>query len=231
MITAVLFDLDGTIADTAPDLGGALNAMLAEDGRAAIPLPALRHLVSAGARGLIRLGYGVKPEDASFAELRQRFLDHYERALCVETRLFAGIAELLNGLDSQGMPWGVVTNKPERYTLPLMAALGLATRSACTVSGDTVPQPKPAPDALHHAATLLGARPESLIYVGDDLRDIVAGRAAGMATVAAAYGYLGDGPPVQQWQADHIIHAPAQMSEVLACYTDSALERAGNHPI
>jgi phosphoglycolate phosphatase len=211
MHEAVLFDLDGTLADTAPDLGAALNALRHEFGLPALPLAQLRPATSSGTRGLLRVGFGIEPEGEHYTQLRSRFLALYEGSLCVGTTLFEGVPALLEELETRGMRWGVVTNKPQRYTLPLLQALGLAQRAACIVSGDTTPHPKPDPAPLLHAAQQLGCACQRCVYVGDDLRDIQAGRAAEMLTVAAGYGYLGADLPIERWGADHTIAAPAEL--------------------
>jgi phosphoglycolate phosphatase len=216
MFEAVLFDLDGTLADTAPDLGHAVNLLLREEARAEQALPALRPFTSQGVRGLLRAGFGITPEHEDYARLSQRFLDLYENCLCVDTRLFAGIPELLDDLEALQLGWGIVTNKRQRFTEPLVARLGLVPRTACVVSGDTTPEAKPSPLPLLHACQLLGSAPARTLYVGDDLRDIVAGRAAGCPTVAVSYGYLGDGGPLSTWGADLIIDHPAELAEFLA---------------
>jgi phosphoglycolate phosphatase len=204
----VLFDLDGTLADTAPDLAGTVNRMLAARGRAPVPLEQLRPLASHGARGLIGRAFGVTPADAEFEPLRQEFFNEYESALCRETVLFPQMEEALRALDSGGVRWGIVTNKIARFTDPLVRALQLEQRVACVVSGDTTPHTKPHPAPLLHAVAAAGIGAAETVYVGDDLRDIQAGKAAQMRTIAAAYGYLGNGIPVDQWGADHIIYRP-----------------------
>ena len=211
MYEAVFFDLDGTLADTAPDLGGALNALRHEQGLAALEMAILRPHVSAGTRGMLGVGFGLKPADSGYASLAERFLQLYEQRLCVGTELFAGMAALLEELEALGVAWGIVTNKPQRFTLPLVAALGLATRSAATVSGDSAAQPKPAPDILLLAAQIVAVPPANAVYVGDDLRDIQAAKAAGMHAVAAAWGYLGDGPDITSWNADFIADHPEEI--------------------
>ena len=215
MIDTVLFDLDGTLADTAADLGAALNRLRIEEGAEPLALEILRPLVSSGVRGMLRAGFGLHPGDAPYAGLYQRFLSHYGEALCVGTALYEGVIELLDSLESGGIKWGVVTNKTSRFTLPLMEQLGLARRAACTVSGDSAPRPKPAPDPLLLACTIVGTAPQRCLYVGDDLRDVEAGRAAGTGTVAAAWGYLGDDKPLEEWGADTIIQAPADVLGLL----------------
>ncbi|HUW37198.1 MAG TPA: HAD-IA family hydrolase [Rhodocyclaceae bacterium] len=215
MLAAVLFDLDGTLADTAPDLGGALNRLLEEEGRAPLPLPQLRPHVSGGARGLIRAGFGLAPGDADYPGLVERFLEHYRGALCAGTVMFPGVAALLDGIEARGIKWGVVTNKAQRFTLPLVEQLGLLQRAGCIVSGDSALRPKPDPSPLLLACAALRVAPEHVIYVGDDLRDIVAGRAAGMRTVAAAYGYLGGDEPYQSWRADEVVSDPLDIIGLL----------------
>jgi len=214
-VRAVLFDLDGTLADTARDLGGALNRLLVEEGRTALPLAQVRPHVSGGARALIRCGFGLVPEDPGYEALRQRFLDQYSSAICVDTVLFDGVAHLLDGLEQRGIAWGVVTNKSERFAASVIAALGLSDRCNCLVGGDTAPRPKPAPDPLLLACERIGVAPASTLYVGDDLRDVQAGKAAGAGTVAVAWGYLGDDLPIDQWQADWIIETPPDLFRLL----------------
>lgn len=215
MIRAVLFDLDGTLADTAPDLAAALNLLLGEQGRRPVPLELTRPLTSAGARGMLEAGFGIAPGAPEYEPLKARFLDLYGRAVCVETRLFGGIGELLDALERRGLPWGVVTNKPARFTEPLLEALGVLHRAACVVSGDTVERPKPHPDPLLHAARALALAPAACLYVGDDLRDVQAAKAAGMPVLAASYGYLGDAGDCRAWQADGVIGHPLETLKFL----------------
>ncbi len=215
MPEAVLFDLDGTLADTAPDLANALNRLKAEQGLAPSPLNRLRPLVSNGVRGMLGVGFGITPDAPLYPALAERFLHFYASALCVETRLFAGMDELLSHLDNSGIAWGVVTNKAERLARPLIDALGLTARCACIVGGDTAARPKPFADPLLHACSSTGIKPEGCLYVGDDIRDIHAGKAAGMGTVAAAYGYLGSSPPIATWDADAVIAHPLDLLGVL----------------
>jgi 2-phosphoglycolate phosphatase len=207
---AVLFDLDGTLADTAPDLTRALNSLLREHGRAPVPIELTRPLTSSGARGMIKAGFGLSPESEQYEDLKTRFLELYGAAVCVETRLYPGMDELLLALEQRGIPWGVVTNKIDRFTRPLLAALGLAARAACVVSGDTAARPKPHPDPLLHASRALALEPAACLYVGDDLRDIQAARAAGMPIIAAGYGYLGDDGDPHEWGADAVIDHPLE---------------------
>jgi phosphoglycolate phosphatase len=207
----VLFDLDGTLADTAPDLAGAVNRMLAARGIAPLPIEELRPLASHGARGLVGRAFGVTPENPDYEDLRQEFFREYESALCVQSALFPSVAETLAEFDATGVLWGIVTNKIARFTQPLVQALGLAERAACVVSGDTTPFPKPHPAPLLHALEATRVAASAAFYVGDDRRDVEAGRAAGVRTVVAGYGYLGDGDPCTQWGADHIIEAPSEL--------------------
>lgn len=212
---AILFDLDGTLADTAPDLGHAANLLRIEEELEPLHLDDLRPHTSSGVRGMLHAAFGLSPKDPAYAGLSERFLRHYERHLCVNTCLFAGMHDLLASLDARAIKWGVVTNKRSRYTNPLVEALGLAERAACVISGDSTPHPKPAPDPLFRACELAGVRPEKSVYVGDDLRDIQAGRAARMKTVAAAYGYLGLETPIECWNADAIIRSPGELLRLI----------------
>lgn len=214
-VRAVLFDLDGTLADTAPDLAGALNLLLAERGRAPVPLEQARPLTSSGARGMLRVGFGIDPQHHEYELLKARFLALYESRLCVDTSLFAGIAELLEALEARAVPWGIVTNKAERYTFPLLEALRLSDRAACIVGGDTAQRAKPHPDPLLHAARAMTLDPGSCLYVGDDRRDIEAARAAAMPVIAAGYGYLGESADPYQWGADAVIDHPLEVLNYL----------------
>jgi len=212
---AVLFDLDGTLADTAPDLAAAVNKMRHERGLAMVPLDDLRPLASAGARGLLGGAFGIGPDDHEFASMREEFLANYEADLCIETTLFQGIDAVLDELDARGVPWGIVTNKVARLTEPLVAQLALDERAGCIVSGDTTPHSKPHPAPLLHAAKELAVPPERIVYVGDDLRDVQAGFAAGMVTVAAAYGYCGNDLPPAKWHARHVVESTAELRKLL----------------
>ena len=216
MFEAILFDLDGTLADTAPDLGHVVNTLLREEARPEQPLAKLRPHTSAGVRGLLRAGFGIAPEHPDYERLMQRFLDLYAARLCVETRLFAGIPELLDRIEALRLGWGVVTNKRRRFTEPLTVQLGLSPRTPCIVSGDSTAALKPSPLPLLHACALLDCAPERTLYVGDDQRDIVAGKAAGCLTVAVSWGYLGDGAPLTEWGADRIIDHPDELASFLA---------------
>jgi 2-phosphoglycolate phosphatase len=205
VLEAVLFDLDGTLADTAPDMALTVNRMRARRGLEPVAAELVRPHVSNGARGMIGAAFGIAPDHPDFQALREEFLELYGENLCVESRLFPGMAELLDELEADGVAWGVVTNKFERFARPLIEGLGLATRSAVIVGGDTCPRPKPFPDPLLFAAAAMGVAPMRTLYVGDDARDVQAARAAGMPVVVAGYGYLGDGPPAISWGADAVL--------------------------
>jgi 2-phosphoglycolate phosphatase len=210
-VSAVLFDLDGTLADTAEDLAGALNRVRGDHGLPPVTVAQLRGHASSGARGLLGAGMGVAPDDPRYRELRDAFLAYYADGLARTTRLFDGIAPLLAALDERAIRWGVVTNKAERFTVPVVAALGLSERAAVIVSGDTTPHPKPHPAPLLHAANRLGVGTDRCVYVGDDLRDVQAGNAAGMATIVAVYGYLGEDGDATSWPATGWIDAPGDL--------------------
>jgi N-acetyl-D-muramate 6-phosphate phosphatase len=215
-IAAVLFDLDGTLIDSAPDLAGAGNDMRVARGLAPRPGADYRAMVGAGARGMLGIALGVTPESAEFNALRDEFLQRYEARMAQETHAFDGIHDVLAALQERGLPWGIVTNKIERFTLPLIYALGLDECAAAVVCGDTTSHAKPHPAPLLEAARRVGVPAEACIYVGDDLRDIQAGRAAGMHTAAAAWGYLGEGAPIEAWGADHLIYSPNEVLKLLA---------------
>ncbi len=212
---AVLFDFDGTLADTAPDLAAAVNQMRHARGLAPASLERLRPLASAGARGLIGGAFGIGPDHADFAAMREEFLANYAANLRIETALFPGIDAVLDDLDARGVRWGIVTNKVARLTDPLVKLMHLDTRAACVVSGDTTPYSKPHPAPLLHAAEAIGVEPQRVVYVGDDLRDVQAGTAAGMATIAAAYGYCGNEVPPSQWNAHHVAETTAALLDLL----------------
>ena len=209
--TAVLFDLDGTLADTAGDLGGALNRLRADQCLPPLPLAQLRAYASAGARGLIGVGLGIGPEHAEFESLRTRFLAHYTACLSETTRLFDGMDRLLEALDARGLRWGVVTNKPHRFTVPVMQGLALVERSATLISGDTTAHAKPHPQPLLTACEQIGVAPSRVLYVGDDLRDIQAAQAAGMPSAAAAWGYIGHSGEIDTWGASVIVAQPLDL--------------------
>lgn len=221
---AVLFDLDGTLADTAPDLAAAVNWLRTERGLAPTPYEVLRPTASAGARGMIGAAFGLAPGDDGYEELRLQWFDRYQCAMWLHTTLFDGIVELLAGIEQSGMAWGIVTNKPARFTDPLVPQIGLA-HAGCIVSGDTTAHAKPHPAPLLEGARRLGLAPEQCWYVGDDLRDIQAGRAAGMVTVACAWGYCGAIEPAT-WGADYLLDTPSDLLETLRGVAEAARQSA-----
>lgn len=207
---AVLFDLDGTLADTAPDLAQALNRLLAQRGRPALPFAVIRPHASHGSQSMVKLGFGLEPGDPDYAACRAEFLALYAANLACATTLFPGMRELLEALESAGIPWGIVTNKPAWLTDPLLTALGLDRRAACVVSGDTAPRPKPHPDPILHACRQLGLAPGDCWMLGDAERDIAAGLAAGTRTLAALFGYLDENDDPASWGADGLIREPVE---------------------
>ena len=214
-IDAVLFDLDGTLIDSAPDLGAAADQMRTERGLPSLPLERYRPMAGAGARGMLGVAFGLTPEAPEFAALREEFFVNYESRMLRNTQVFDGVAELVEALRARGLPWGVVTNKSVRFTAPLTRAMPLFESARAIVSGDTTPYAKPHPEPLFEAARRLGVAPVHCVYVGDDERDIVAGRAAGMRTVAATYGYMGEQAEVARWEADAAIESPMALLQLL----------------
>jgi 2-phosphoglycolate phosphatase len=211
----VLFDLDGTLIDSAPDLAGAGNEVRQRRGLPPLPLERFRPMTGAGARGMLSVALDIGPGEASYDALREEFLATYEARMTRDTHVFPRVAPVLAALDAAGRPWGIVTNKASRFAAPVVQAMGLAERAGVLVCGDTTARAKPYPDPLLEAARRLGHPPGQCVYVGDDLRDVQAGRAAGMATVAAAWGYLGEGPAIGDWGADHMIREPAELLQLL----------------
>jgi phosphoglycolate phosphatase len=210
-IRGVLFDLDGTLIDSAPDLGAAVNRMRVSRGLAELPHSALRPHASHGARGLVGAGFSVMPDHADFATLRDEFLGIYANALCVNTAIFPEVPALLDALDSARLPWGIVTNKASRFTRPLLDALRLSGRTTCVVCGDTAARAKPFPDPLFAAAEILGVPAAECVYVGDAERDVQAGIAAGMPTVVARYGYIAETERPDEWSADGHVATPLEL--------------------
>ncbi|RGE45596.1 phosphoglycolate phosphatase [Comamonas testosteroni] len=214
-VKAVLFDLDGTLIDSAPDLGAAADKMRVDRGMPSLPLEAYRHMAGAGARGMLGIAFGMTPESEGFAEMREEFFRNYEKCMTERTYAFEGVAQLIHSLQSAPLAWGVVTNKSMRFTDPLTQQMPLFASAAAVVSGDTTPHSKPHPQPLLEAARRIQIAPESCIYVGDDERDIQAGRAAGMKTVAACYGYLGAKADTSHWGADAQINSPLELLKLL----------------
>ncbi len=214
-IDAVLFDLDGTLIDSAPDLGAAADQMRTDRGLTSLPLSDYRGMAGSGARGMIGVAFGLAPGHAQFAALKEEFFINYESRLTVRTYAFDGVAELIADILAQGIKWGVVTNKLARFTLPLIQAMPLFSTAQTIISGDTTPHAKPHPAPLLEAARQIGVPPGRCLYVGDDERDIMAGQAAGMPTVAAAYGYLGTSGDTAAWKADATIASPRLLLNLL----------------
>jgi N-acetyl-D-muramate 6-phosphate phosphatase len=205
---AVLFDLDGTFADTAPDLAAALNHVRGLHELLPLPLATVRPQASHGSVGLLRLGFGITPDAPNFNVLRDEFLAHYTAHICDHSTLFPGMAELVDTLEQRGLPWGIVTNKPHRFTLPLMQALDYASRAVCLISGDTCARAKPYPDPLLKACEIMSIAPKNCIYLGDDLRDMEAAQSAGMRGIIAQYGYIDAQADLTSWHADGNADSP-----------------------
>lgn len=216
-VHAVLFDLDGTLIDSAPDLGAAADKMRTDRGLPSLAPERYRPMAGAGARGMLGVAFGITPADPAFEAMREEFFVNYENCMTERTFAFDGVADLLQALVRNGLRWGVVTNKSSRFTDPLTRAMPLFASAAAVVSGDTTPHAKPHPEPLFEAARRLAVAPARCIYVGDDERDIVAGLAAGMGTVAATYGYLGQQADISQWRAHAAINSPLQLLKLLNC--------------
>ncbi len=214
-VRSVLFDLDGTLADTAPDLAFALNQQRLARGMPELSIVELRTHASSGARGLLHQGFGIHPEDTGYVEMRDEFLNIYEKNLSRSSVLFPGVASLLDEIEARGLTWGIVTNKAERFTIPLLRALRLLDRAKCVICGDTTPYAKPHPAPLIEALSKIGATAAQCVYVGDDERDVQAGHAAGMSVVVVRYGYLGNGRPPEEWGADLFIDSAAELGPIL----------------
>ncbi len=214
-VAAVLFDLDGTLIDSAPDLGAAVDKMRVQRGLPSLPLEQYRPMAGAGARGMIGIAFGITPEHADFEAMKEEFFVNYENCMTERTRIFEGVHDMIAALVSQGLPWGVVTNKSSRFTDPLTSAMPLFATAGAIVSGNTTPHAKPHPEPLFEAARRLSVDPGRCVYVGDDERDIVAGLAAGMGTVAATYGYLGQQTDIARWNAHLHIDSPIKLLNYL----------------
>jgi phosphoglycolate phosphatase len=215
-IEAVLFDLDGTLIDSAPDLGAAADQMRVSRGMDSLPLDAYRPLAGSGARGMLAVAFGMTPQDSQFEAMREEFFCNYENCMTLRTYAFEGVAEMIQQLSQAGLKWGVVTNKSARFTDPLTRGMPLFDTASAVISGDTTPHAKPHPEPLLEAARRMGLKPARCIYVGDDERDIQAGLAAGMGTVAADYGYLGDKADTTAWGAHARIKSPIEVLKLLA---------------
>ena len=215
-IQAVLFDLDGTLIDSAPDLGAAVDQMRVDRGMPSLPLVHYRPMAGAGARGMIGLAFGFTPEHPEYDAMKEEFFRNYEACMTQRTFAFEGVVQMIDALVAAQLPWGVVTNKSKRFAEPLTQAMPLFKTAAVVISGDTTPYAKPHPEPLFEAARRLGIAPSACVYVGDDERDIVAGLAAGMKTVAATYGYLGTQSDVQKWQAHAHIQSPSELEDLIS---------------
>ncbi len=214
-VRAVLFDLDGTLIDSAPDLGAAVDKMRLDRGLPSLPPERYRPVAGSGARGLIKVAFDMTPEDAEFALMREEFCINYECCMTQSTFAFAGVPKLIADLEALDLPWGVVTNKAARFADPLTRTMPLFASARTVICGDTTHFAKPHPEPLLEAARRLGIEPAHCLYVGDDERDIVAGLAAGMATVAATYGYLGHEADPMCWGAHAVINSPGALLQLL----------------
>ena len=215
-ITTVLFDLDGTLLDTAPDLAFALNTLLKNHGRAPLPFSKIRSVASHGAKGLIHLGFDIDNTDLRFALLREELLTIYQQNLCKETQLFDGMESVLNYIETNNLSWGIITNKPTFLTEPLVDKIIFNSKPTCVISGDSVSKCKPDPEPLLHACKLLNVIPEECVYIGDAERDIIAGKRAGMLTIIAGYGYLSLHDQIDSWKADAVIENPNSLIDWLS---------------
>lgn len=215
MISSVFFDLDGTLADTAPDLAAALNQILHEQEQSTLPLELIRPFVSLGANAMVKRGFSIEEDDSEFDNLKQRFLNAYQQRLHKDTNVFPGIDAVLNYLERKNITWGVVTNKPKWLTKPVMERLKLGLRAACVISGDTTPYQKPHPGSILYACAVTQCNSETSLYIGDALRDIEAGRAAKMKTLTANYGYISNDENPNEWNADGMVSSPKEIIEWL----------------
>lgn len=214
--SSFLFDLDGTLADTAPDLVAALNTVLVEENRSETRLEKARHWAAGGSGRLVKEGFGITSADPDFPRLRQALLDHYTEHLCVETRLFPGIEALLQEIEARNCPWGIVTNKPSFLTYPLLRLLGLDERAETIICGDTLKHSKPHPAPVLKACKNMGSPASTTLFAGDDLRDIQAGKSAGSQTVAVAWGYTAPEENLHNWHADHLVESVGELRQLLA---------------
>ncbi|MEH6503765.1 MAG: phosphoglycolate phosphatase [Cycloclasticus sp.] len=212
-VEAVLFDLDGTLVDTAPDLACALNAVLQQQQLEALPYSVIRPIVSNGADALIKFGFGAELPDDQFQTIKSNFIRYYQQNIAAKSILFAGMEEALRHLESAEIPWGIVTNKPEYLTRPLLEKMGLDQRADCTVCGDQVNNPKPHPEPIYLACQQLNVLPNNAVYIGDAERDIRSGRLAGLKTIACAYGYIPATDDINNWQADSVMQDSSELLE------------------
>lgn len=213
MISTVLFDLDGTLVDTAPDMAHSLNLLLSEQGLATLEHELIRPHVSNGSEALVKLGFGADIEKGLLETLKKRYLEIYQENIHINSCLFPGMEQLLKAIEEAGKKWGVITNKPSWLTEPLLESMGLSSRSACMVSGDTTKQRKPDPEPMYHACDLIGVKSTECIYIGDARRDIEAGNNAQMKTIIATYGYIGEWEDISSWGADALIERPEEIHQ------------------
>jgi len=221
-IKAVLFDLDGTLVDTAPDFIYVVNTMRSEEGLSPIDHQLIRATVSKGAKALVTLAFNSQEGDCEFSRLHQRLLELYSLHIAVHSKLFTGISSLLKQLQQHGIAWGIATNKPEIYTTPLLNALNIQPKAQCIICPDHVRDPKPHPESMYLAGQLINCTPEEIIYIGDHIRDIECGRRAGSITIAAGYGYIDTNENLQHWQADHTVHTTQEIWPIISSYINSA---------
>lgn len=214
-MSVILFDLDGTLVDTAHDLGAALNIQLERHGKPTLPHEVIRPIASHGSRGLLELGFNLSPADSDFLTMRDEYLAIYEDVLTHSPVLFEGMSEVLETIENKGFRWGIVTNKPKRFTAPIMQSMRLDKRAACIVSGDDAPRPKPYPDTLLMACDMMNTQATSCIYIGDAARDIEAGQAAGMRTAVALYGYLSETDEPTKWGSDFMVEQPQDILKLI----------------
>ena len=214
-VAAVLFDLDGTLLDSAPDLGFAANQLRIARGMSALPQSDYRPFVGTGARGMLRIALGIEPEDMHFDDLKEEFFQSYEQCMGMRSQLFDGVAQLIRTLEMSDLKWGIVTNKAERFALPIVANIVEFSGATVIICGDTTPHSKPHPAPLLEAARRTDVPVDSCIYVGDDERDMLAAHAAGMPSIAAAYGYLGCAGSVEAWKPNAVIKSPIELAQLL----------------
>lgn len=214
-IKAVLFDLDGTLIDSAPDLGASADKMRTDRGLPSYPFERYRNMAGAGAPGMLLIAFGIKPGDEHFEDMREEFYSNYEACMAQHTFLFDGIETMIKALEARRMPWGIVTNKTKRFTIPMMRHATWAAGAGTVISGDTMPHMKPHPAPVLEGARQLAIAPEHCLFVGDDLRDIQSGNAAQMQTAAVTWGYLGANRDVSAWGANHILNTPADILKLL----------------
>lgn len=217
-ITTLLFDLDGTLLDTAPDLGWALNQLREEHQLPPLEMDLIRPTVGYGSRSMLKLGFDVDEAHPSYSNLVARLLDLYQIRMTQETKPFNGMLDVLAALEQQGIIWGIVTNKPSRFTYEILKAMQLETRAAVIVCGDSLPKRKPNPDQILHACTTLRQKPEECVYIGDTEIDVTASKAAGTKSLVAMYGYIAPDENPTNWEADGYINKPLDIIDWLATH-------------